>query len=155
MRRFQACVSGFLLAVTATAWAGVEPYPEAVMGQAAPSRTRAEVVAELQQAILAGQMFDEPYLYRDRQAYARAGNPVAGDSWAEEPAVISADGTVIVWGNARLMRAKIQAEAAEANRLGLLSFAEGDPPLATAEQEQLIAAAGRRAVANVSVIGLL
>jgi len=155
MRQIQACVSGFLLAVTATAWAGVEPYPEAVIGEAPSTRTRAEVVAELREAILAGQMFDHPYMYRDQLAHARAGNPVAGDPRAEGPAIISADGSVVVWGNARLMRAKIQAEAAEANRLGLLSFGEGDPPVATAEQERLIAAAGRRAVATLQVIGSL
>jgi hypothetical protein len=49
------------------------------------------------------------------------------------------------------MRTRIQAEAAEANRLGLLSVGEGDPPIATAEQEKMISDAGRRAVDSLRV----
>jgi hypothetical protein len=42
-------------------------------------------------------------------------------------------------------RAEVLAELQEATRLGLTSFGEGDPPIATAEQERLIAKAGHDA----------
>ncbi|MBA3254264.1 MAG: DUF4148 domain-containing protein [Pseudomonadota bacterium] len=42
-------------------------------------------------------------------------------------------------------RAQVKAELREAARLGLLSFGEGDVPVATPAQEQLIADAGRHA----------
>lgn len=42
-------------------------------------------------------------------------------------------------------RAQVQAELREATRLGLVSIGEGDAPIASAEQEQLIAQAGQRA----------
>ena len=40
-------------------------------------------------------------------------------------------------------RAQVRAETAAAARLGLLNFGEGDVPLATPEQERIIADAGR------------
>jgi hypothetical protein len=42
-------------------------------------------------------------------------------------------------------RAEVLAELREAQRLGLLSVGESDPPIATAEQERLIAIAGHDA----------
>jgi hypothetical protein len=42
-------------------------------------------------------------------------------------------------------RAEVVAELREATRLGLVSVGEGDVPVATAEQEQLIAKAGHDA----------
>lgn len=42
-------------------------------------------------------------------------------------------------------RAQVIAELREAQRLGLLNVGEGDAPVATPEQERLIADAGRRA----------
>ena len=42
-------------------------------------------------------------------------------------------------------RAVVLAELHEAQRLGLVSIGEGDMPIATAEQERLIAKAGRDA----------
>ena len=42
-------------------------------------------------------------------------------------------------------REQVQAELREATRLGLVSMGEGDAPIATAEQERLIAKAGRDA----------
>lgn len=42
-------------------------------------------------------------------------------------------------------RAEVLAELREAQRLGLVSIGEGDMPIATAEQERLIAKAGRDA----------
>jgi hypothetical protein len=49
-------------------------------------------------------------------------------------------------------RAQVQAELAEARRLGLVVYGEADTPIATPEQEQLIAEAGRRAV-QVQIAG--
>jgi hypothetical protein len=43
-------------------------------------------------------------------------------------------------------RAQVKAELAEARRLGLVVYGEADVPIATPEQEKLIAEAGRRAV---------
>jgi hypothetical protein len=42
-------------------------------------------------------------------------------------------------------RAEVQAELREAQRLGLVSIGEGDMPIATAEQERMIAKAGHDA----------
>jgi hypothetical protein len=47
-------------------------------------------------------------------------------------------------------RAQVEAELAEARRLGLVRYGESDVAVATAEQEQLISEAGRRAVAQVA-----
>lgn len=147
MLRVQSCVSGLLLAVSATAWAGVEPYPEAVIGPSVSTKTRAEVVAELHEAIRAGQMYDFPKMFADTRAYAESGSVAAAGASS-----VTQDGdTVVVWGDARVVRARISAETQEANRLGLLAFGEGDPPIATAEQEALIAAAGRRAVSQLQI----
>jgi hypothetical protein len=151
MRRVHSCVSAVLLAVSATAWAGIEPYPEAVIGESASTRSRAEVVAELHEAIRSGRMYDHPYMYADWQAFAQSGSRSGDQTQAAGQVAIGPDGAVVVWGDAREARVRIQAEAAEANRLGLLSVGEGDPPVATAEQEQLIAAAGRRAVEAMQV----
>lgn len=43
-------------------------------------------------------------------------------------------------------RAQVKAELAEARRLGLVVYGEADVPIATPEQEKLIADAGLRAV---------
>ena len=141
MRWSQSCVSGFLLLASAAAWAGIEPYPAAVMGETVSTRSRAEVVAELHEAIRSGTMYDFPFTYTDRLALAKARRDIAGNAQA----AAQNDNTVVVWGDARVVRARVQAEAAEANRLGLLSFGEGNPPVASAAQEQQIAAAGQRA----------
>jgi hypothetical protein len=47
------------------------------------------------------------------------------------------------------VRTRLHAEAVEAGRLGVLNSGEGNPPIATASQEELIAAAGRRAVDDI------
>ncbi|UCG97535.1 MAG: DUF4148 domain-containing protein [Burkholderiales bacterium] len=150
MRRVQGCVSGLLLAVSATAWAGVEPYPEAITGPSVSTKTRAEVVAELHDAIRRGAMYDLPYMYADRVAFARA-SEAAGDARTTVEVTTGPDGLIVVWADGRLLQTKIRAETEEANRLGLVSFGEGDPPIATMEQEQSIAAAGRRAVEAMRV----
>jgi hypothetical protein len=50
-------------------------------------------------------------------------------------------------------RAEVVAELEEAQRLGLLTIGEGDVKFATAEQEQMIADAGRRASGSIQVAG--
>jgi hypothetical protein len=120
-------------------------YPPVAFDEMVSTKTRAEVVAELHEAIRSGKMYDFPITYADKVALAEERRIVAGNA---QPAA-HPDDTVVVWGDARVVRAKIQAEAAEANRLGLLSFGEGDPPAATAAQEQLIAAAGQRAAEQI------
>lgn len=47
--------------------------------------------------------------------------------------------------NSSVTREQVQAELREATRLGLVSIGEGDAPIATAKQEQLIAQAGQGA----------
>lgn len=142
------------LAMATSAWAGgVEPYPDAVVGQSVSTKTRAEVVADLQDAIRTGQMYDSQFVYDGWLAHAKETGQASGETQATAQMANDPDGTFIVWGNAALMRTRIQAEAAEANRLGLISVGEGDPPVATAEQEQLIAAAGRRAIERYWVVG--
>jgi hypothetical protein len=73
-----------------------------------------------------------------------------------EVAQARANGTLVVSGEATefayntsgstLSRAQVVAEAIEARRLGLLGHGDINPVVATAEQQRLIAAAGRRAV---------
>ncbi len=155
MTRVQSCSAAVLLAASTAAWAGGGMYPLLAVDDGVPGRTRAEVVAELQEAIRSGRMYDYPHMYADWPALARAGSRADDEPRSDEPVTIDANGAVIVWGDTHLMRVKIQAEAAEANRLGLLSFGEGDPPVATAEQEMLIAAAGRRAIAGYWTVGSL
>lgn len=117
-----------MLAVTTSAWAGVEPYPEAVQAEQVSTKTRAAVIAELHEAQRLGLISrgegDFPSVKLNQQA---------------------ADSATLQ-GDAGTMRAKIHAETLEAASLGLLSFGNGSPPIATAEQEKLIAAAGESAV---------
>lgn len=156
MRRVHGCAAGILLAFGAAAWAGGGVYPPPAVDDGAAPKSRAEVVAELQEAIRTGRMYDVTFTYADKQALAASDQR---DGSAEvagvRPQATFADDAIVVWGDARVMRTKIQAEAAEANRLGLLSFGEGNPPVATEEQEQMIAAAGRRAIAHVWLVGSL
>lgn len=131
MKRVHLSGVALVLAVTTSAWAGVEPYPAAVQVEEVSTKTRAEVIAELHEAQRLGLM-----------------TSVDGDFPSARFSQESGD-TVIVWGDARALRVKIHAETIEANRLGLISVGEGNPPVATAEQEELIAAAGRRAVETI------
>jgi hypothetical protein len=153
MGRVQICVAAVLLAVAANARADGEMYPPLAVDEGVPVKTRAQVVAELQQAIRLGLMVEGAHDFpavspaQDRMI-ARAGGQAAGD---DQAIARDADDVVVVWGDPRAMRTRIQAEAAEANRLGLLSVGEGDPPIATAEQEKMISDAGRRAVDSLRV----
>lgn len=156
MPRLHLCSSALLLAVSAGAYAGaydsIEPYPAALESPSASTVTRAQVIAELQEALRLGLIVHGEGALPvatpvQMTMIVNAGRRAAGYALvAEQAAEVQADDTVIVWGDARLLRAKVRAETIEAARLGLLSFGEGDPPVATAEQERQIAAAGRRAV---------
>jgi hypothetical protein len=59
----------------------------------------------------------------------------------------SADQHINDWStfSSTVTRAVVLAELREAQRLGLVSIGEGNMPIATAEQERLIAKAGRDA----------
>jgi hypothetical protein len=156
MRRVHSCAAGLLLAVCTGAWAGGGLYPPLAVDDGVGSKTRAEVIAELQEAIRSGKMYDQLFTYEDGRALAAARALAASEAQASgQSASASSPDVVVVWGDARSLRTRIQAEAAEANRLGLLAFGEGDPPVATAEQEELIAAAGRRAIESYWVVGSL
>lgn len=119
----QVHLSGFavVLAVTTSAWAGIEPYPAAVQVEAVSTATRSEVVAELHEAQQAGLMTSVDFEYPSYQIGVESGD--AG----------------------RASRARVHAETVEASRLGLLSVGESNAPAATAEQERLVVAAGQQA----------
>ena len=147
MRRVHSCAAGLLLAACTGAWAGGGLYPPLAVDDGLVTKTRAEVTAELQEAIRSGKMYEHLFTYEDKRALAEDRALAASEAQASgQSASASSSDVVVVWGDARVARVRIQAEAAEANRLWLISFGEGDPPVATTEQEALIAAAGRRAV---------
>lgn len=127
MKRVQLSGGALLLAVTASAWAGGGLYPADTGDMHASSKTRAQVVAEIHEAQRLGLI-----------------DSVDGDFFPNVE--VSVDP-----GDARELRAKIHAETLEAGRLGLLSVGEGDPPVATAAQEALIAAAGQQASSRARV----
>lgn len=52
--------------------------------------------------------------------------------------------------NSTVTREQVKAELREATRLGLISTGEANPPIATAEQERLIAKAGKEAAEHVA-----
>jgi hypothetical protein len=127
MNRARLSSVAIMLAVASSAWAGVEPYPEAVQAEPVSTKTRADVIAELREAQRLGLIWS-----------GEGDFPGAGVSHQ------SAD-SVALRGDASAVRARIPSETIEAATLGLLSFGHGDPPVATAEREQLIAAAGELA----------
>ena len=159
MGRVRVCVAAVLLAASANAGAGGGLYPPLAIDEGISTKTRAQVVAELHEAIRLGAMQegerDFPTITAaQNRAIARAGERADGGEVAQRAIADYPDDVIVVWGDPRVVRTRIQAEAAEANRLGLLSFGEGDPPVATSEQEQMIAAAGRRAVDRLHVAAL-
>jgi hypothetical protein len=151
MRRVQIVGVAFLLAASTRAWAGVEPYPAAVQAQPVSTMTRAQVIAELHEAQRLGLIVngegDFPVMTPLQiQMVANAGSQAADPGQvAQASALANPEDAVVVWGDPRVLRAKIRAETIEANRLGLIGVGEGNPPVATAAQEELIASAGRRA----------
>jgi hypothetical protein len=159
MGRVRLCVAAVLLAASANAGAGGGLYPPLAFDEGISIKTRAQVIAELHEAIRLGAMQegerDFPAVTSAQsRAIARAVERAGGEEAAQQAVAAYPDDVIVVWGDPRVIRTRIQAEAAEANRLGLLSFGEGDPPVATSEQEQMIAAAGRRAVDRLRVAAL-
>lgn len=133
MKHAQLPSVALMLAITSSAWAGVEPYPEAVQAEQLSTKTRADVIAELREA--------------QRLGLISSGE---GDFPSARVSHQSAD-SVALRGDASVVRARIRAETIEAAKLGLLNFGNGNPPIATAEQEQLIAAAGELAAEEARV----
>ena len=132
MRQVHSSAFAAVLVITTSAWAGGGPYPVDAGYDQASSRTRAQVIAELREAQRLGLM-----------------SSVEGDF--PNIAVSGGTGNAFSAGDPRTVRARVHAETVEAGRLGVLGYGEGNPPVATASQEELIAAAGRRAVDDIMV----
>jgi len=162
MMRVRICGAALLLATTAAAQAGFEPYPQAVQVEQPSTKTRAQVAAELQEAIREGKV-----TYGEGDDAVRA--PVQAQSIADafrhmiEPASGRADeavaaspahpgDAVVVWGEQSVPREQVRAETLEAARLGLLANRE-DGNFPTTEQLEMIAAAGQRAILVSWVVG--
>ncbi|MBK9245441.1 MAG: hypothetical protein IPM30_11490 [Burkholderiales bacterium] len=127
MRRIHFSAAAAVLAITTHAWAGGGPFPADATQDLTSLNGGAQVIAELHEAQRLDLLSN---VERDFPSVVVGG---ASDS------ALSAD-------DPRTVRAKIHAETVEAGRLGVLGSGEGDQPVATAAQEELIAAAGRRAV---------
>jgi len=125
MRRVDLCGVALLLAVTASAWADGGPYSPDIGYDHASSKMRAQVIAEL----------------HDGQ---RLGLMTSADGDFPNVGVTDQSSTTIV--DQRVMRAKVRAETQEAARLGVLGNGEGGSQIATPQQQEMIAAAGRRAM---------
>jgi hypothetical protein len=162
MMRVRICGAALLLAVAASARAGIEPYPQAVQVEDAPARTRAQVVAGLQEAIREGritygegdnavrapiqaQSIADGFSYLVDLASGRSHDP-------EQAAVAQSGDAVVVWGERSVPSAQVRAETLEAARLGLLANRE-DGNFPTTEQLEMIAAAGVRALTAGSIVG--
>jgi len=124
MKRTHLPAAALLLAVTASAWADGGPYSPDIGYDPASSKTRAQVIAELHEAQRLGLM-----------------TSVDGDF--PNVGVAAPSSATIV--EQRAVRAKVRAETREAARLGVLSIGEGGSTSATPQQQDAIAAAGRRA----------
>jgi hypothetical protein len=137
MKRVLTTSAALVLSVTASAWAAVgpqysvEPYPASFLVEKASPRTRPEVLAELHEAQRLGLMSGVEGDFFNVKVGQEAGDAAVG------------------WADAGAIRVKVRAEALEAARLGMLSVGEENPPIATAEQEKMITAAGRRAVDGI------
>lgn len=122
MKATFAVLSVFAMTVAGSAIAGGGKYPEPYLWQGESGKSRAEVIAEMEEAKRLGQftLGDDGPSFLSNQAQGKS-------------------------------RAEVVAELEEAQRLGLLSSGDGNVPVATAEQEALIAAAGRRAAKQLQV----
>lgn len=133
MKRVHCSSIALLLAVTTSAWAGGGLYPRDTDPAGAPGKTRAEVSTELHDAQRLGLMAGVEGRFPGAEVDQGRGS--MGDSPAD----------------AGKSRGQVRAETDEAGRLGLLSIGEGNPAVASAEQEALIAAAGKRALGQARV----
>ena len=124
MKRVRLSGVALLLAVTTSAWANGGPYSPGIGSDQASSKTRVQVIAELQEAQRLGLM-----TLLDGDFVNLKVTETAGDTIVDQ----------------RVLRVQIRAETQEAARLGLLSNGEGGSTFATPQQQEMIAAAGRRA----------
>jgi hypothetical protein len=120
MKTSYAVLSVFAMSVAGAAFAGGGSYPEPYLAESGPGKSRAEVIAEVKEA-------------------QRLGLLSVGEG----------DYPVIASAASGRSRAEVVAEMAEAQRHGLLTIGEEDAKVATSEQEQWIAAAGRRVAEQV------
>lgn len=124
MKRVHLPAGALLLALATSAWADGGPYSPDISYDHASSKTRAQVIAELHEAQRLGLM-----------------TPVDGDFVSVKVAEQGRD-TI---ADQRVLRVQVRAETLEAARLGLLGNGEGGSTFATPQQQEMIAAAGRRA----------
>jgi hypothetical protein len=158
MKRVRICGAALLLAVSAAAQAGFEPYPQAVQAEPPSTKTRAQVATELQEAIREGQV---TYGEGDNAVRAPVQTQTIADAFRhliDSASARTSDAaypgdTVVVWGDHVASRAQVHAETLEASRLGLLANRE-DGNFPTTEQLEMIAAAGQRAMSADQVVGL-
>jgi len=133
MKRVHLSAIALVLAVSTSAWAGDGQYPtDAGYGQAS-SKTRSQVIAELHEAQRLGLVSSGDNDFSYFQVGAQNGD------------------TAIAGDDSRVLRAKIRAETREEEKLGLLNLGDGNPPIATAQQEQLISVAGEQAASQARV----
>ncbi len=117
-----AVLSVLAMTVAGSALAGGGAYPEPYLWHGESTKSRAEVIAEMEEA-------------------KRLGQFSVGD---EGPPVFASQG-------AGKSRAEVVAELEEAQRLGLLTYGEDGVKFSTPAQEQQIAVAGRGAAGQVRV----
>ena len=164
MTRVRICGAALLLAASAAAQAGFEPYPQAVQVEQPSTKTRAQVAAELQEAIHEGRITtgDGDNAVRApvqtqtiADAFRHMIDPASGRTdEARAPDAAYADDVVVVWGDGSAPREQVRAETLQAARLGLLANRE-DGNFPTTEQLEMIAAAGQRAIAADRTLGSL
>jgi hypothetical protein len=124
MKRVRLSGVALLLAVTTSAWADGGPYSPGIGYDHASSKTRAQVIAELRDAQRLGLLTSADGDFLNLKVTERAGDTIVDQ---------------------RVVRAQVRAETQEAARLGVLSNGEGGSTFATPQQQEMIAAAGRRA----------
>jgi hypothetical protein len=125
MTRVQVSSIALMMAVSTCAWAeGV--YPTVYAGSAdVAGKARSQVIAELHEA-------------------QRLGLTTRVDGDFVNVKATEQSGDMIV--DQRVLRAEVRAEAQESARLGLNRNGEGGSNIATPQQQEMIAAAGRRAM---------
>jgi hypothetical protein len=125
MNRKLTIFSVFAISLAGSALADAGNYPEPYLASSeGPGRSRAEVIAEVMQGQREGKL-----------------NVAEGDF---PSSVHSSPGK---------SRAEVIAEWKEADRLGLLAIGEGDSKVASVEQNEQIAEAGRQASESFSLAG--
>jgi len=121
MKAIHTLLSVLAFGVAGSAFAGGDTYPEPAIPTSESVKSRAEVIAETREAQRLG-------LLTVGEEDIRVAMPESVKS-----------------------RAEVIAELREAQRLGLLTIGEEDVRVATAQQAQMIAAAGRRAAEQMLV----